>query len=321
MAKMRVPVSRKTIYKWNLKMLCELIIEIVHNKFDCFIIVEGKRGLGKSTLAYEILSRVSRYMKLSDRENKDYIFRPKKDILYSQQDVLNAVTKRKYDSFLADELIAVTFNRDFYSESQKKIIKSLNMYRDSCNLIVSCVPQFATLDNQIRNLCRIRITVVRRGLAIVHTPNKTIYSKDIWDTQLNEKIERGWIGKFSRPKYSRLTTFRGILKFPDLRKSQRELYEEIKFEKRNEIIVETDKPKEETPTAKVHRMLDEGTIKTREEFTTSCIALDLKPINTQKEIWKRLKNEGRRISFKDYFKEGYVQENMEEGERIPSVLR
>jgi hypothetical protein len=103
-----------------------------------------------------------------------------------------------------------------------------------------------------------RISVIRRGLAIVHTPVKSIYSKDIWDTAHNEKIEREWLkGNSSKPKYSRLTTFRGFLKFPDLTEKQRTLYEKLKFEKRNQLMVEDEEKKddqsnensEETPTS------------------------------------------------------------------------
>jgi len=320
----RVASSRKKIYKWNLKMLCNIIIEILENKFDCFIVVEGRRGLGKSTLSYHILRRVSSYIKNNPNiENKEYIFRPKRDILFTQNDVLDAINKRWHDSFLCDEMINVTFNRDFFSDKQKKIIKAINMNRDHRNLIVACVPQFATLDHQIKNLCRLRITVVKRGISIIHTPNKTIYSKDVWDSPLNEKIERQWLGTSVRPKYSRLTTFRGFLSFPDLKHTQRELYEKIKVDKRNLILNEEQEVKEQkegvsNPTNVIMKMLKDGLFKSKRDFDKACLSLDFKPTSMESRIRRRLRNEGKPNALRPFFTGEVRAEEIKAG--VPNVL-
>ena len=136
-------------------------------------------------------------------------------------------------------MINVTFNRDFYNEDQKNIIKMINMNRDHCNFFIACVPQFQSLDNQIKNLCKIKITVVRRGLCIIQTPNRTIYVRDKWDQATNEKIERQWLQKgITKPAYSKLTTFRGLMQFPKLHPSVEDKYKEIKDVNRNLIAKE-----------------------------------------------------------------------------------
>jgi hypothetical protein len=170
--------------------------------------------------------------------SNDYRFLPHRDLLYTRREVL--IFLNKWNSIgLCDEMINVTFNRDFYNEDQKDVIKMINMNRDHKNLIIACVPSFKTLDTQIKNLCKIRLTVVRRGLAIIQTPNRTIYVADKWDEATNEKIEREWIKKGKiHPQYSRLNTFRGVLKFPPLSEKDEIKYQAIKNEKRNIIAKE-----------------------------------------------------------------------------------
>ncbi|GAG80886.1 unnamed protein product, partial [marine sediment metagenome] len=158
-----------------------------------------------STLSYKLMKAVAKEMK--KRGNENYKFISRRDLLYTKKEV-----KRFFNDWqrsgVGDEMINISFNRDFYDPEQKDIIKMINMNRDHCNFFIGCIARFKTLDTQIKNLCSMKITIVRRGLAIIHTPNKTVYSKDIWDEQLNEKIERDWLkGGIKNPRYSRLTTF------------------------------------------------------------------------------------------------------------------
>jgi hypothetical protein len=236
----------KQVVMWSNEKFISMIVEILLNNFDCFIIIEGSRGIGKSTMAYHIAKCVYYYFNNLKRRtdmtkfkvDKDsYIFNPETDLLYKRKQVLEFFNQwRKIG--IADEMINVAFNRDFYAEEQKNLIKMINMNRDHYNLFIACVPQFQTMDNQVKNLCKIRLTVVRRGMAIIQTPNRSVYSKDKWDSQINEKIEREWLTRGRKPKYTRLTTYRGFIKFPDLSEREKERYFKIKNEQRNIIYRE-----------------------------------------------------------------------------------
>jgi hypothetical protein len=237
-----------------------------HNYITDNWIVTGNSG--KSTLAFHIASkvaqefhrlyllrpdvveyyyeRVGRKMELTEEEwvlkllklneEKKYRFKPQTSLIYTQDELQNFLAGWQGIS-IPDEMINITFNRDFYSEKQKDIIKMLNMFRDHENLTIACVPQFQNLDNQIKNLTKMKLTVKRRGLAIIHTPNPVIYCKDKWDQATNEKIEREWImKKITYPNYSKLTTFRGLVRFQPLTKKQEAMYQEIKNMKRNVVL-------------------------------------------------------------------------------------
>lgn len=282
------------VMQWSLIKMITMIVRILQNKFDCFIIIEGNRGLGKSTLAIHLARGVAREFKKIDHEK--YKFHWDHSLVYTKKE-----TKRfwhKWEAIgIGDEMINVTFNRDFYDTEQKDIVKMINMNRDHRNLFIACVPQFQTLDSQIKNLCKIRITVVRRGVAVIQTPNQTIYVKDKWDQATNEKIERDWIKKgITKPHYTRLTTFRGILKFPKLRDASELKYQEVKDRKRNlvakeEMGIDEDEAKVD-PYEIMIKMLKDGKVKNGTLVDGFALAHGLKPQSFQNQLRVKLREMG-----------------------------
>lgn len=296
---------------WSLKRLVKAICDRLLNRFDVFLVIEGRRGLGKSTLGFKLMLLVRREMKRRGIEG--YQFLPKRDLLYQRYEVLKFFHKKNH-SGMADEMINVSFNRDFYHEDQKDLIKMINMNRDHNNFFIACVPQFKNLDSQIKQLASMKITVVRRGIAIIHMPNQTVYSPDIWDERVNEKIERTWIkGGVSNPRYSRLTTFRGFLRFPKLTDKQENVYQDIKDHKRNIIaqnkgLVDID---EKDPFDIIYKALLEGRVKNTAMLEGMIVAHDLSIDNIKAKIRKQLKvdNKPTRITMY-YFDDKETKDNI-----------
>ena len=307
--------------------LALMIVRMLLNKFDCFIIIEGNRGLGKSTIAYHLAKKVNNHFRVLAKEAPEimaekfehnsknfYRFVPKlqakatkgrRYILYKREDVLNFYNKWNQIA-IADEMINVSFNREFWNDDQKNLIKVLNMNRDHCNLLLSCVPQFQVLDNQIKNLCKIRITVIRRGLAVIQTPNRTINMKDKWDTANNEKIERDWLKKGTGlPQYAKLNTFRGMVKFPPLNKYDLNVYEKIKFNERNVIAKDLgmngEVVEEKDDIDKALDRLIKGGIKNSVMIEGIACALGLQPNNLKTQIRNRLQKRGMNPSISSYY--------------------
>lgn len=324
------------ILQWSFDRIIKMIVAILLNRFDCLLIVEGNRGLGKSTLSYHVVAGVSRefrrlfsfdydtvmyyYKRVKEpkgftleqfvqqliklKEEKAYGFNPQKCLLYSRNEVIRFFNLW-HVSGIADEMINVTFNRDFYNEEQKDLIKMVNMNRDHCNLFVASVPQFQNLDSQMKNLCKIRLTVVRRGVAVIQTPNRTIYAKDKWDQATNEKIERDWIKKgITNPHYSKLTTFRGIVRFPPLTLKQEELYQSIKNEKRAVIakeqmgIVDED---ERDDYQKAIDLLLKGSVRNSQVLDGMALTVGKDPEAFKRTISNRLKREGKPHRLSDHY--------------------
>ena len=201
----------------------------------------------------------------------------------------------------------MAFNRDFYDEEQKDIIKMINMNRDHSNLFLACVPQFQNLDSQIKQLCKIRLTVVRRGVVIIQTPNRTIYVKDRWDTATNEKIEREWVAKgIKNPHYAKLTTFRGIMKFPKLREKSELRYQEVKDHKRNlvakeEMGIDVDEDERQDPYVVGMDMLISGKVRNGTFLDGFAQANGIIPATFKAGLRSRLQKKGKDHKVGNYY--------------------
>ncbi len=293
----------KKVLRWSMKKTVWMIVQILQNQFDCFIVIEGNRGLGKSTLAIHLARKVSREFKKLGSTN--YRFNWKHTLIYTKKQT--KTYWHKWNSTgIADEMINVTFNRDFYNEDQKNIIKMINMNRDHCNFFIACVPQFQSLDNQIKNLCKIKITVVRRGLCIIQTPNRTIYVRDKWDQATNEKIERQWLQKgITKPAYSKLTTFRGLMQFPKLHPSVEDKYKEIKDVNRNLIAKEdmginVDEEIKD-PVVDTIKRLKDGKVRNGTFLDGLAVAYDVLPATFKNQLRSALLKEGVSAKLMDYY--------------------
>lgn len=219
----------KRIIVWTLKDIKESIEEMTSAevKFDSIIFIEGNRGLGKSTLGYKICSGLK----------IEHPFSPKRDLVYSREETIQHLASKINGVIFSDEMINVAYKRDFYQEGQKDLLKGFDMYRDSRNVFIGCIPKFIDLDVKIQKVCKLRLSVIRRGVALVQMQLPSIYSNDPWDVRNNQRIESKWALKGTRnPRYGQLTTCRGILYFGDLTKKQRDEYDAIKFEKRGHIF-------------------------------------------------------------------------------------
>lgn len=314
------------------------IVTTLLNRFDCFIVIDGMTGIGKSTLAYQIAKGVNKefkklfnfdeemisyyYEKINKKgnvtleeflteivnlkEKMAYSFRPRRDLVYSQREMLEFLSAW-YRIAIPDEMINITFNRDFQHTEQKDIIKMLNMYRDHRNLIIACVPIFNTIDTQVKNLCKIRFTVIRRGYALIQTPVRTIHGRDKWDTATNESIEKAWLKKGSlNPVYTKMTTVRGIMRFPPLLKSTEKFYQKIKDDKRaiilrDEMGIKIIKEEKLTPVEIAVKELLDGNVKDGSVLDGMALANGETSINFKGKIKRQLDKMGKATSLQRYY--------------------
>lgn len=256
---------------WSIKDLVEIAKQRQNNKFDMNIAASGPRGNGKSTLLFKFFSRFKG-------------FKPWTNQVYSRKDVMRLLEGSQYACIFDDEAIRTSYKRNFYDQQQKLLIQMLNMYRDNFNIYGISVPSFYSLDKDMRDLVKIHIHVIERGLAVVHIANEgNLYSDDIWDIAYNKKIEERWAKlkqknpNFS-PKYHKLTTFRGYLHFGDLSPKQREVYEEIKVAKRKAVYEEemkVDNSQEDNFYQNIIDRLKAGKI-SRETLAEICLIKGLK---------------------------------------------
>ena len=185
----------------------------------------------------------------------------------------------------------------------------LNMYRDNFNVYGMAIPNFYDLDKNLRDLVKIHIHMIERGFGVVHVANDgSLYSEDKWDIRQNKRIEDRWAkarmkNPNYRPKYNRLTTFRGYVRFTDLTFKQRELYEDIKVTKRKAVYEEEMKIEEDGGGFydRIMIRLKSGEI-TNKVLQEICMANGLKFSAVSSLLNTKLRDEGIKERLGDYIK-------------------
>lgn len=231
--------------------IARIIKERQNNEFDSRFAVIGDTGDGKSTLLSKIFYRVGK-------------FKPWKHQVYSQDDVIKLLTTQIKGKCMDDEGINTGYKRDWQKAGQQKLIKILTNYRDSLNSYGTALPNFFSLDKDLRDLFFMVIHVIERGVAIIHLPLPgNMYGQDKWDAKNNSKVEQRWNEQRKknpnfRPPYHKLSTFAGYLYFNKLTPKQEALYKEVKRKKRAEEYEDINPNKEETFYEKVFKSLIDG---------------------------------------------------------------
>lgn len=284
---------------WSLRELTELLRERQLNKFDANIGISGKRGNGKSTVAFKILNSF-----------KHDGFNPRKHQVYKRDDVINLLCDQQFSFCWDDEAINSGYKRDFQNKAQNDLIKIITNYRDNFNIYCSALPFFYTLDKGLRELIFMHIHVIERGFAVILMPlEDPIHSQDPWDTDVNKKVETKENKRIDKNpdlkfRYHKLTTFAGYIYFGDMSSKQRTLYEKIKKEKRAESMEDSDiNKKKEKPSfiERIYVILKEGKL-SRDGLIQSCIIEGQKYSNVVNLLGQRLRDAGENKTVQDFLR-------------------
>lgn len=112
---------------------------INEDDMDHFIVVTGKEGTGKSTLAVQIASLVDPTFNLNR-------------VCFKMADYLNQLRHSKPgQAFILDEGNMFLFSRESYSEDNRFMVKLFALMRQRNLLTIICVPNFFTLDSYVRD--------------------------------------------------------------------------------------------------------------------------------------------------------------------------
>jgi len=271
---------------WSIKEVKEIAESRQKNKYDFNIVTSGARGNGKSTFLFKLFLRFPQ-------------FKPWTHVIYSRKEVMSLLEGNQYIPIMDDEAINSGYKRNFYDKDQKLLIQMLNMYRDNFNIYAQAVPNFYALDKDLRDLIKIHVQIIERGIGVLHLPNEhNLYSDDKWDMKYNKKIEENW-GKLKaknpdfRPPYHKLSTFRGYIYFGDLTDKQRKLYEDIKKTKRKKVYDEEMKLEDK----ETNTIYDNILVRLLEKKLTKEILLEISLANNLKyravrDILNRMLTEG-----------------------------
>lgn len=277
---------------WTVKDIVDILKARQDNEFDGNVAVTGDRGNGKSTLILKTVYRVEG-------------FDPWKHQVYNREDIIKLLRDQTKSVCWDDEAINSGYKRNFQDKAQQELIKFLTAYRDNYNLYFSAIPNFFSLDKDLRDLFFLHLHIIERGIAVVHMPLQgRLYSQDRWDAKFNSKVESKWGEAISknpeyRIPYHRLTTFRGYLFFEDVTPKQKELYKLIKKTKRAESFILTEDKKEKSPIEKIYERLLTKQL-SKDTLIQMCLMEKLEYTNVTRKINEMLKNSGNKESVTDF---------------------
>ena len=283
---------------WTIKEIVDIIKGRQINEFDSNMAVSGERGNGKSTIINKIFHRFKG-------------FNPWKVQVYNREDVIYLLKHQQFGLCWDDEAINSGYKRNFQDRGQQELIKIITAYRDNYNIFASAIPNFFSLDKDLRDLYFLHIHVIERGIAVIHMPLQgRLYSVDKWDAKYNAKVEDSWSKKIHKdpnfkPPYYRLSTFRGYLFFGDATERQKELYKEIKREKRKESFLtdeERNKNKEISFIDKLYSLLMQGKL-TREGLAQACLIEGKKDSSISSSLNRILRDNGETKTVKDFLRQ------------------
>lgn len=169
--KARLPKSSLTFTRG---LINQWIDKCTKQNYDIPVIVYGREGVGKSSLAI-LLAHV-----IMQRQGRQ--FNIQRNIHFTVQSFHKAVfTSKPGDVQIIDEAILFAFSRKALSKENTELVKILATCRSQCNIILFCIPNFHTVDKYLREhriVCGLEVT--RRG-------NFTIWPKKAMVKMANKK--------------------------------------------------------------------------------------------------------------------------------------
>jgi len=161
------------------------LCERVDNNFDAVVIVESgsHKGTGKSTFSMEEEQEISKIRGFKFDIPEMTVFDPTSEKI---------VERVKYKPMAypvnIDEAGKVAYKRNWNKEYQKDLVIFLNVCRKHGKIIFLNHPTFWELDTGIRDIADYRVTIMRRGLAIVRGKIANPEAKDKWIKEETDKL-------------------------------------------------------------------------------------------------------------------------------------
>lgn len=167
----------------------------LRDKFDYLICIDGHKGTGKSTLAYEISIKGDEKFSFS----RNFVFKKGQAEIEKKFEALE-----KYAYMTVDEGQRNFYKMEFMSPEQNALIKYFNENRkDNFKCTMFCTPKFHKLSSTLMDYVDMRIHIIARGVAVIFAPFENAIQEDAWRWKECQKI---WQEKTKGLRRSQLTT-------------------------------------------------------------------------------------------------------------------
>jgi len=171
----------------SLSNFADLLIKRIEDKFDNVIITESGsvKGTGKTTFSTLLTMEVDR--------KKDFKFSIQNQIVFdpTNEKIIEQVkTKPPCYPLQVDEASKVAYRRNWADEKQKRLMIFANVCRKYYKIINLNNPGFWKLDRDLLEIADFRITILKRGIAIVRGKIKNPEADDLWMRKITDELIR-----------------------------------------------------------------------------------------------------------------------------------
>ena len=306
-------------YKHTHKFFRYLLIDRIKNKKDNVILVTGKRGSGKTTLALKIILGFSNIQENNEYYNQEknegkeekekydlQEFTPfdmEKHMCFSKKD-LQTLWKEERNSFiLADEAIVNSNRRNSMTKANKILMEIATINRKNFNTVFFCIPGIEDFDIAMLQYVSHWLHIDDRGLGVVLLPNPpSLFGRTSWDIPAMKKIHEKFLEKnptATGVPYWLFDNFRGYITFKGMGKKVEESYNRIAHEKKNRDSDEAEATEnklvrgrlEEDKQFKINKIVQQmvdGDIVTSKDYYAKAGGLEMSKDKFNKEVNKEL---------------------------------
>lgn len=158
----------------------ELVDYTLKADYDMLLPITGRKGTGKSVLAYHIANAIDPEFKL----RRNITFRT--DLKTVEEKIYGLP---RYSVPIFDEVITGMDNQDFAGRLQKSLYKLFTVSRKENKCSILCIPRFSRLLRGIReDHCAFWLHVIDRGVVVVFKADENAFGNDPWNIEYNQKL-------------------------------------------------------------------------------------------------------------------------------------
>lgn len=232
--------SGKYYVKYLFKELMERIIEDMHSNieqsFDNLVTIIGPEGVGKSNLGYHVC------------KSFDPDFDMIKSTIYTWNQFIESVDNDPQKVYWLDEAVLMASGRDWMKDTNKMLMKSLQLIRSYRLTIVMCIPSFDAIDVYIRTF---RTRYLIKAAKMAWNGDRVAVRGYAELKMPKSEYQRAMLDKSARGED--FFTSVGFFRFPQMDPEAAETYEKMKLENQQKAFREMREMTEEMGQSRYKR--------------------------------------------------------------------
>lgn len=165
----------------KIRHLVKNLIKNQKEDFDAVLVVSGREGVGKSTLAIEIARLV--------QEAYGRKFNYDSNMAYNANEAIEKMKNlQQYDVLLLDEGMRLAWRRQWFNTEQRKLARLFSQIRSRNLCLIFSIPDFMHIDTYYReHRVLYWLHVIDRGYAVLFAPDTTAGARDRWGIEQAQK--------------------------------------------------------------------------------------------------------------------------------------